>query len=88
MIALLYTDEDMSALVATLLKSRGFDVTTVPEQDTLGRTDREQLEFATSLRRCLITHNRIDFEKLHLLYIRENKQHSGIIISSSTLIRR
>ena len=96
MIALLYTDEDMSALVATLLKSRSFDVTTVPEQGTLGRTDREQLEFATSLHRCLITHNRVDFEvrprvderrkgtrtfkKLHLLYIRENKQHSGIII--------
>lgn len=80
MIAPLYTDEDMSALVATLLKSRGLDVTTVPEQGTLGKTDREQLEFVTSLRRCLITHNRVDFEKLHLLYVRENKQHSVIII--------
>ena len=49
MFALLYTDEDMSALVATLLKSRGLDVTTVPEQGTLGKTDREQLEFAVSL---------------------------------------
>jgi hypothetical protein len=47
--ATLYTDEDMSALVATLLRSGGLDVTTVPEQATLGKTDREQLEFATSL---------------------------------------
>lgn len=30
--AALYTDEDMSALVATLLRSRGLDITTVPEQ--------------------------------------------------------
>ena len=80
MFALLYTDEDMSALVATLLKSRGLDVTTVPEQGTLGKTDREQLEYATSLNRCLLTHNRVDFERLHLQYIKENKLHSGIIV--------
>jgi len=78
--ATLYTDEDMSALVATLLRSRGLDVTTVPEQATLGKTDREQLEFATSLGRCLLTHNRVDFEQLHLQYMQEDKQHFGIIV--------
>lgn len=80
MLTKLYTDEDLSALIATLLKSRGLDVTTVPEQLTFGKTDKQQLEFATSLDRCLITHNRVDFERLHLQYIQENKQHSGIII--------
>ena len=44
------------------------------------KTDREQLEFAVSLNRCLITHNRVDFERLHLQYVRENQKHSGIII--------
>jgi hypothetical protein len=39
--AALHTDEDMSALVATLLRSRGLDITTVPEQASLGKTDRE-----------------------------------------------
>ena len=67
--AALYTDEDMSALVANLLRSRGLDVTTVPEQLTLGKTDQEQLEFATSLGRCFLTHNRVDFEQLHLQYV-------------------
>jgi predicted nuclease of predicted toxin-antitoxin system len=79
-LAALYTDEDMSALVATLLKSRGLDVTTVPEQNALGQTDAEQLEFATAMQRCLITHNRVDFERLHLQYIEEIKQHHGIIV--------
>lgn len=70
----------MSALVATLLRSRGLNVSTVPEQTTLGKTDSEQLEFATSLDRCILTHNRIDFERLHLQYMEENRGHSGIII--------
>lgn len=78
--AALYTDEDMSALVATLLRSRGLDVTTVPEQSALGKTDTEQLEFATSMNRCILTHNRVDFERLHIQYMKENRQHSGIIV--------
>ena len=78
--AALYTDEDMFAMVATLLKSRGLDVITVPELATLGKTDSEQLKIATSLGRCLLTHNRVDFERLHIQYLNENKQHSGIII--------
>ncbi|MEH1872967.1 DUF5615 family PIN-like protein [Nostoc sp.] len=78
--AALYSDEDMSALVATLLRSRGLDVTTVPEQATLGKTDLQQLEFATSVGRCILTHNRVDFERLHLQYIEEDKEHFGIIV--------
>ena len=67
--AALYTDEDISALVATLLRSRGLDITTVSEKVTLGKTDSEQLQFATSLGRYILTHNRVDFERLHLQYI-------------------
>lgn len=78
--ASLYMGEDMSALVATLLRSRGLDVTTVPEQSTLGKTDSEQLEFAASLGRCLVTHNRVDFERLHLQFIEEGREHCGIIV--------
>lgn len=78
--AALYTDEDMSALVATLLRSRGLDITTVPEQATLGKTDLEQLEFATSMGRCILTHNRVDFERLHLQYLEADQQHFGIIV--------
>ncbi|MEH2465997.1 DUF5615 family PIN-like protein [Nostoc sp.] len=44
------------------------DITTVPEQGTFGKTDREQLEFTTSVGRCILTHNRVDFERLHLQY--------------------
>lgn len=80
MFAKLYTDEDMSALVATLLRSRGIDVTTVPQESTIGKTDSEQIEIATSLNRCILTHNRVDFERLHLQYIEKKIEHCGIII--------
>lgn len=76
----LYTDEDMSSLVATLLRSRGLDVTTVPEQSALGKTDSEQIEVATSMCRCMLTHNRVDFERLHIQYMKDNRKHSGIIV--------
>ena len=78
--ASLYTDEDMSALVATLSQLRGLDIATVPEQTTLSKTDSEQLEFATSVGRDLLTHNRVDFERLHLQYIEAGKQHFRVII--------
>ncbi len=76
----LYTDEDMSALVAKLLKSRGLEVTTVPEQASLGKSDLEQLKLASSMNRCLITHNRVDFERLHIQYVDNNQEHAGIIV--------
>ena len=78
--ASLYTDEDISALVTMLLRSRGLDVTTVPEQTALGKTDIEQLKFAASLSRCIVTHNRVDFERLHLQFMEEGREHCGIIV--------
>lgn len=78
--AALYTDEDVSALVTTLLRSRGLEITTVPEQGMLGKSDCEQLAFSASVSRCLITHNRVDFERLHLQYVSEGLAHAGIIV--------
>jgi predicted nuclease of predicted toxin-antitoxin system len=78
--ATIYTDEDVNVLIATLLRSRGIDAITTREQDMLGKSDDEQLAWAASTERCILTHNRVDFEELHLLYINEGRQHSGIIV--------
>ena len=64
--ATLYTDEDVSVLVANLLRSRGFNVTTSLEQGMLGKSDQDQLIYTAKVDRCLLTHNRVDFERLHL----------------------
>ncbi len=78
--ATIHTDEDVSRLVATLLRARGFDVTTTSEQGMLSQSDSQQLAYAASVERCLLTHNRVDFERLHLDYMTEGQQHSGIIV--------
>lgn len=78
----LYLDEDVSALVASLLRARGFDVITAREEGMLGRSDAEQLARAASLGRCILTHNRVDYEELQRKCIDSHQKHSGIIVGS------
>lgn len=78
--AALYIDEDISALVAVLLRARGLDVLTTQESGFMGRSDSEQLAHPVSVERCLLTHNRVDFEWLHLQFIENNQQHFGIVV--------
>lgn len=80
--AALYLDEDVSVLVAALLRARGFDVTTAREEGMLGRNDGDQLTCAVKLGRSIFTHNRLDFEQLHRAYLSANRVHSGIVIGS------
>ena len=60
----LYLDEDVSALVADLIRARGFVALTTPEAGQIGVSDAAQLEYAVSQRKALLTHNRADFEAL------------------------
>jgi hypothetical protein len=43
-----YLDEDVAAVVAPMLRGRGFRATTTLEQSRTGATDVEQVEFAAS----------------------------------------
>jgi hypothetical protein len=79
--ASIYTDEDVAKLVSTLLKSRGINATNTPAQEKIGAADDAQLAFAASIKHCILTHNRVDFEKLHLQYLDQGKSHSGIMIA-------
>ena len=77
----LYLDEDVSVLVAELLRLRGFDAITARDAGQLEKSDEEQLAQAVSQSRTLLTHNRVDFENLALDYFRKNQLHYGIIIA-------
>jgi len=80
--ASLYLDEDVSVLITDILQARGFDVTTARNEKMLARGDAEQLAKAISLQRCLFTHNRIHYERLHRDAIAGGQKHFGIIIGS------
>ncbi|MGF1520968.1 MAG: DUF5615 family PIN-like protein [Leptolyngbyaceae cyanobacterium] len=77
----IYLDEDVDVLVASLLRSRGFNATTAQQAKQLGKTDTEQLEYATSQGAATLTHNRTDFEDLAREYFNAGKFHSGIIVA-------
>jgi hypothetical protein len=47
----------------------------------LGQPDNAQLAFAASIGRCILTHNRLDFEKIYTDYLVNNQFHAGILIA-------
>jgi len=58
-----------------------------------GKRDDDQLRFAWAGERTPVTHNRVDFEKLHAEYLDERLEHHGIIVvkrrrNSEEIIRR
>ena len=77
----LYLDEDVNVLIADLVRARGFQVTTTQAAGLKGTTDANQLAFATSQKKAILTHNRVHFEALAQRYFEEKKTHSGIIIA-------
>jgi predicted nuclease of predicted toxin-antitoxin system len=77
----LYLDEDVSMLVADLLRARGFAAITTREAGQLQNSDADQLAYAVSQHRTFLTHNRADFETLAKYYFATGQTHYGIIIA-------
>lgn len=76
-----YLDEDVDVLLADLLGARGLRATITRDAGLLGKTDAEQLSFAASHGMAILTHNRVDFEKLHRQYLAAGATHSGILVA-------
>lgn len=77
----LYFDEDVSASIVDNLRQRGFDVTSARDAGRLHLDDASQLAFAAADGRAFVTHNRLDFERLHQRYLSEGREHHGIIVA-------
>ncbi|MEA5533230.1 DUF5615 family PIN-like protein [Crocosphaera sp. XPORK-15E] len=77
----LYMDEDSTTRSLFIaLKSRGIDVITALDANSLGFTDEEQLRKATSLNRVLYSYNIRDFYALHTYFLEQEITHAGIIL--------
>jgi hypothetical protein len=74
-------DEDVDVLVADLVRARGFQVTTTQEAGQVSNGDAEQLAYAVSQQKTLLTHNRVHFETLAQQYSAAGHMHYGIIIA-------
>ena len=77
----LYLDEDVSVLVAELVRARGFSALTARDARQLHVSDADQLAYAVRQHKTLLTHNRADFEALAQAYLVAGQSHSGIIMA-------
>lgn len=78
----LYLDEDVDPLLARVLLERGIDCLSTRDANNKGRSDHEQLAFATGQGRVILTFNVKDFLRLSHEYVVSGEHHSGIIVSN------
>lgn len=85
----LYLDENLSSALAEALRKRGFDVIHTQEVGRSGRriSDVDQLEFAASQGRAIVTFNLVEFKHLAIQWLRAGKEHWGIIVSPQRSFR-
>jgi predicted nuclease of predicted toxin-antitoxin system len=83
----LLLDEDVRVLLAEVLRQRGYDAVHVIERHRGGRSDAEQLAYATAQRRAILTHNIRDYVMLDRDYRSRRRRHQGIIASDQLPFR-
>ncbi len=78
----LYLDEDsQDSDLVRALRLRDVDVLTSAEAGMNGRSDGEQLEFASSCGRAVYSFNSRDFFQLHTEFLSQGKTHAGLILA-------
>jgi predicted nuclease of predicted toxin-antitoxin system len=83
-------DEDISFRVAEGLRQGGIDAVSVQEigRARLGLSDGDQLRFATTAGRVLVTYNRADFQSLDASWRMHDQLHAGILVCVEKSIPR
>ena len=90
-----HIDENMHGGIAEGLRRRGIDVTMTADARLLGASDEDQLAFAASEDRVLVTHDD-DFLRLNregiahtgIAYAQQNRRSIGQIIMALTRLHR
>jgi hypothetical protein len=77
----IYTDADVHGGLATQLRLRGFDAISAYEAGNAKLDNSDQLEYAISQRRAILTCNIKDFEPLVKEWWRADRKHYGVIVS-------
>ena len=63
------------------LRRQNFEAYTAVESGLLGVSDEQQLAFAASHGRVLLTHNRDDFIQLDVAWRESNRPHAGLLLA-------
>jgi predicted nuclease of predicted toxin-antitoxin system len=83
----LYDDENaMERILFGMLVSAGVDCLTSRDAGQDGKSDPDQLAFASSLGRAIVTYDRADFQRLHSQWMRAGRSHAGIIVITKSRV--
>jgi len=77
----LYTDADIHGGLAAQVRRRGFDAISAYEAGTGSLDDPDQLQYATSQRRAILTCNAKDFAPLVDEWYQTGRDHYSVIVS-------
>jgi predicted nuclease of predicted toxin-antitoxin system len=77
----LYLDEDCHPDLAEALRQHGFDCQNVIAAGRRGKSDEEQLQYAASEGRCLVSFNVADFAVLAKQWAELDQPHAGIVVT-------
>lgn len=77
----LYLDHHIWPRLVSDLRNHGFDALATSEVGFERALDEDQLAFAATHGRAILTYNIADFAELHRQWVAEQRPHAGIIVS-------
>lgn len=77
-----YLDEHIQTSLTDALRLRGVDILTTQEAGNIGFNDYDQLNYAQEKGRVLLSYNKKDFAKIHYEFMKNDKSHTGIVLSN------
>ena len=82
----IYTDADVHGKLASHIRLRGFDALSAYEAGNAALDDPDQLAFATSQGRAILTCNAKDFAPLMEEWWDQGRKHYGVIVSEQLVL--
>jgi predicted nuclease of predicted toxin-antitoxin system len=77
---LIYLDHNVDPLLARDARNAGYDAVAAVEVGNAALEDVDQLAWATSQGRCILTHDYDDYPVLAASWFRAGRDHAGIIL--------
>lgn len=77
-----FMDEDICGAIAVALRRSRIDACSTPEVGRRGKSDESQLEWASAEERVIVSFNVAHFAELHSRWLRSDRHHAGIVVST------